>query len=210
MAVHGQRRMQDSAASRIRRLASRGRDHHSFVPYLRATPGQRAMAADLRQAGHTERQAPGHSARPRTARPMVRPILQGGAPSPATIDCSPSSPGSSGDDALADVTLDRALRGNVSVCVPPKPGRQRKDTHHQPSVLHEVRRAITNISPDGRRLGPTTPRSRRDPKFCEPPYQIGHPRPVDCRARPDHQGVTGEGTFSTVAAAARTVRSWPS
>src|SRR6266487_1296060 len=68
MAVHGQRRMQDSATSRIRRLASRGRDHHSFVPYLRATPGQRAMAADLRQAGHRERQAPGHSARPRTAR----------------------------------------------------------------------------------------------------------------------------------------------
>src|ERR1700757_2845892 len=43
IAVHGQRRVQDSAASRIRRLASRGRDHHSFVPYLRATPGQRAM-----------------------------------------------------------------------------------------------------------------------------------------------------------------------
>ena len=89
MAVHGQRRMQDSATSRIRRLASRGRDHHSFVPYLRATPGQRAMAAELPQAGHRERQAPGHSARPRTTRPMVRLILQGGAPSPVTIDCSP-------------------------------------------------------------------------------------------------------------------------
>src|SRR6185437_14927851 len=106
MAVHGQRRMQDSATSRIRRLASRGRDHHSFVPYLRATPGQRAMAADLRQAGHRERQAPGHSARPRTARPMVRPILQGGAPSPLTIDCSPWPPSSSGDGALANVAFE--------------------------------------------------------------------------------------------------------
>ena len=32
---------------------------------------------------------------------MVRPILQGGAPSPATIDCSPSLPGSTGNGALA-------------------------------------------------------------------------------------------------------------
>ena len=52
-----------------------------------------------------------------------------------------------------------------------------------------------------------SPDLRKDTKFCEPTYQIGHPRPVGCRARPDHQGVTGEGTFSPVAAAARTVRS---
>ena len=38
----------------IRHVASRGRDHHSFVPYLAAGHGQRAMAADLRQAGHRD------------------------------------------------------------------------------------------------------------------------------------------------------------
>jgi len=119
------------------------------------------MAADLRQAGHRERQAPGHSARPRTARPMVRPILQGGAPSPVTIDCSPSWPGSSGDGALADVTPDLALRGNVPSVFRQSP-EDSEDAHHQPPVLHEVRHTITNRSPDDRRLGPTTPRSTRD------------------------------------------------
>src|SRR5438105_1867158 len=48
-----------------------------------------------------------------------------------------------------------------------------KDAHHQPSVLHEVRHTITNISPDDRQLGPTTPRSTRTPRLCEPPHEVG-------------------------------------
>ncbi|HEX3308074.1 MAG TPA: hypothetical protein VHS32_17650, partial [Streptosporangiaceae bacterium] len=66
-------------------------------------------------------------------------------------DCSPSWPGSSGDNALADVMLDLALRGNVPSVFRQSP-EDSKDAHHQPSVLHEVRHAITNISPDDRRL----------------------------------------------------------
>jgi len=125
MAVHGQRRMQDSATSRIRRLASRGRDHHSFVPYLRATPGQRAMAADLRQAGHRERQAPGHSARPRTARPMMRPIFQGGRHHPLLSTARlGEQPLATGDGACrdtyiyprADAVATRKTQGAADCC----------------------------------------------------------------------------------------------
>src|SRR4249919_2148847 len=77
----------------------------------------------------------------------------------------------------------------------------------QPSTPGRSNAGSPPASPARRGSPPTTPRSRKDTKFCEPTYQIGHPRPVGCRACPDHQGVTGEGTFSPVAAAARTVRS---
>ena len=90
----------------IRRLASRGRDHHSFVPYLRATRGQRAMAAELRQAGHRERQAPD------TPRGRGRPgrwcglSSRAGRHHPLLSTARLWPPGSSGDGALVNVAFE--------------------------------------------------------------------------------------------------------
>ena len=82
------------------------------------------------------------------------------APSPEVIDPSPSWPGSYGNGALADITLDLALRATFRLCSA-RARKTAKDAHHQPSVLHEVGHTITNVSPDDKRLGPTTPRSSR-------------------------------------------------